>query len=130
MLADTTFIIDIMREDEDAVEKARELSGASISVLVGTPTIFELYVGVGLSVRASEEREKVLSVLKSLPNLPLDASAASKGGAIYAQKIREGTKIDPGDAMLAGIAIQNNETIITRNKRHFAGITDLKLEPY
>ncbi|HXX72490.1 MAG TPA: type II toxin-antitoxin system VapC family toxin [Candidatus Acidoferrales bacterium] len=130
MLADTTFIIDIMRKDEDAVEKARELSGASISVLVGTPTIFELYVGVGLSVRASEEREKVLSVLKSLPNLPLDAGAASKGGAIYAQKIREGTKIDPGDAMLAGIAIQNNETIITRNKRHFAGITDLKLEPY
>ncbi|HUK28268.1 MAG TPA: type II toxin-antitoxin system VapC family toxin [Candidatus Acidoferrales bacterium] len=130
MLADTTFIIDVMRKDEDAVEKARELSDASISILVGTPTIFELYVGVGLSVRASEEKEKVLNVLKSLPNLPLDASSASKAGTIYAQKIRDGSKIDPEDAMLAGIAIQNNETIITRNRRHFAGISDLKLEPY
>ena len=130
MLADTTFIIDIMRQDETAVQKAKDLSDASISVLVGTPTVFELYIGVGLSVRPSEEKEKVLSLLKSLPNLPLDASSASMGGIIYAQRIREGTRIDPEDAMLAGIAIQNNEPIITRNRRHFAGISDLKLEPY
>jgi len=79
LLADTRFIIDLMRQDENAVQKAKEFSDASLSVLVGTPTIFELYVGVGLSVRASEEKEKVLSLLKSLPNLPLDASSASKG---------------------------------------------------
>ena len=130
MLADTRFIIDLMRQDENAVQKAKEFSDASLSVLVGTRTIFELYVGVGLSVRASEEKEKVPSLLKSLPNLPLDASSASKGGIIYALRIREGTKMDPEDAMLAGIAIQNNEPIITRNRRHFAGISDLKLEPY
>ena len=130
MLADTTFIIDVMKQDEAAVQKAKELSEASISVLVGTPTIFELYVGVGLSVRASEEKEKVLRVLKSLPNLQLDVNSASKAGTIYAQRIKEGTKMDPEDAMVAGIAIQNNERLITRNRRHFAGIPDLKLEPY
>jgi predicted nucleic acid-binding protein len=130
LLADTTFIIDIMRQDGGAVQKAKDLSDASISVLVGTPTIFELYVGVGLSVRASEEKEKVLSVLKSLPHLSLDAVSASKGGAIYAQRIREGVKIDPEDAILAGIAIQNNESLLTRNRKDFAGISDLKLESY
>jgi predicted nucleic acid-binding protein len=119
-----------MKQDEHAIQKAKQLSDASTSVLVGTPTIFELYVGVGQSVRPGEEKEKVLSILKSLPNLPLDASSASKGGTIYAQRTREGAKIDPEDAMLAGIAIQNNEPIITRNRRHFAGIADLKLEPY
>ena len=77
MLADTRFIIDLMRQDENAVQKAKEFSDASLSVLVGTRTIFELYVGVGLSVRASEEKD--LSLLKSLPNLPLDASSTSKG---------------------------------------------------
>lgn len=130
LLADTTFIIDIMREDTDAVQKAKDLSDASISVLVGTPTIFELYVGVGLSVRAGEEKETVLSVLKSPPHLPLDAASASKGGSIYSQRIREGTKIDPEDAMLAGIAVQNNEPLLTRNRRDFVGISDLKLEYY
>ncbi len=130
MLADTTFIIDIMRQDGDAVQKAKDLSEASISLLVGAPTIFELHVGVGLSIRAGEEKEKVLNVLKSLPYLSLDAGSASKAGAIYAQRIREGSGIDPEDAMLAGIAIQNNEPLLTRNRKDFTGISDLRLESY
>lgn len=119
-----------MRRDADAVQKAKALSDTSVSILVGTPTIFELFVGVGLSLRAGEEKEKVLNALKSLPHLPLDGESASQRGAIYAQRIREGVKIDPEDAMLAGIAIQNNEPLLTRNKRDFAGISDLKLEFY
>ena len=130
MLADTTFLIDIMKNDTSAVQKAKDLSDASVSILVGTPTIFELYVGVGLSLRSSEEREKVLSVLRSLPHLPLDAASASKAGIIYAQRIKEKTKIDPEDAMLAGIAIQNNEPLLTRNRKDFTGIPELKLETY
>ncbi len=105
MLADTTFIIDIMKNDARAVQKAKDLSDASVSVLVGTPTIFELFIGVGLSVRSSEEKEKVLSTLKSLPHLLLDAPSASRAGTIYAQRIKEKTKIDPEEAMLAGIAV-------------------------
>jgi predicted nucleic acid-binding protein len=130
LLADTTFVIDIMKHNADAIQTAKELSDASIAILVGTPTIFELYVGVGLSVRSSEEKEKVLGVLKSLPHLPLDAASATKAGTIYAQRIREGNKIDPEDAMLAGIALQNNEPLLTRNKRDFTGISDLKLKFY
>jgi len=130
LLADTSFLIDIMKEDPRAVQKARDLSEGSTSILVGTPTIFELYVGVGLSVKSSEEREKVLRVLGSLPHLPLDSASAAKAGTIYAQRIREGARIDPEDAMLAGIAVQNSEPVLTRNRKDFAGITDLKLEHY
>jgi predicted nucleic acid-binding protein len=75
-----SFIIDIMKNDANAVRKAEDLRGASVSILVGTPTIFELYVGVGLSVRSAEERKKVLSILRSLPHL--DAASASKAGII------------------------------------------------
>jgi len=130
LLADTTFVIDIMKNDTSAVRKGKDLSDASVSILVGTPTIFELYIGVGLSVRSSEEREKVLSTLRSLPHLSLDAASASKAGIIYAQRVKEKTKIDPEDAMLAGIAIQNNEPLLTRNRKDFAGIPELKLETY
>ena len=130
MLADTTFIIDVMKKDTSTVRKAEELSDASASILVGTPTIFELYVGVGLSVRSAEEREKVLGILRSLPHLSLDIASASKAGLIYAQRVKEKTKIDPEDAMLAGIAIQNNEPLLTRNRKDFAGIPELKIETY
>jgi len=130
LLADTAFVIDIMRKDQGALRKAEDLSDASTSVLVGSPTVFELYVGVGLSIRSSEERERILSTLKSLPHLPLDSASASKAGLIYAQRVKEKIMIDPEDAMLAGIATQNNMPLITRNKKHFAGIPDLKLETY
>ena len=130
MLADTTFLIDIMKADEKALAKAKDLEAASTPVLVGAPTIFELYVGVGLSVRSAEERDKVLEVLRSLTQLSLDQQSATRGGLIYAQRSREGVEMDPEDAMLAGIAVENRETLLTRNKRHFSGIPDLKLESY
>jgi predicted nucleic acid-binding protein len=130
LLADTTFLIDLMKADDKALAKAKELEAVSVPVLVGTPSIFELYVGVGLSVRTAEEREKVLDVLKSLTHLPLDQQAATKAGLIYAQRSREGVEMDPEDAMLAGIAVENHETLLTRNRKHFSGIADLKLEAY
>ncbi len=119
-----------MRNDASAVRKAEDLTSAAAPILVGTPTIFELYVGVGLSVRSAEERKKVLAILGSLPHLSLDAASASKAGMIYAQRVKEKTKIDPEDAMLAGIAIQNNEPLLTRNRKDFAGIPELKVETY
>jgi len=119
-----------MKADEKALAKAKELETASTPVLVGAPTIFELYVGVGLSVRSAEEKDKVLEVLGSLTQLSLDQQSATRGGLIYAQRSREGVEMDPEDAMLAGIAVENRETLLTRNKRHFSGIPDLKLESY
>jgi tRNA(fMet)-specific endonuclease VapC len=130
LLADTTFLIDVMKNDESAIRKAKQLSDSSIPVLIGTPTVFELYVGVGLSVRSNEERQKVLRILTSLPQMPLDGPSASKAGMIYAQRVKDKMRIDAEDAMLAGIAVQNNEPLLTRNKKDFSGILDLKIETY
>jgi tRNA(fMet)-specific endonuclease VapC len=130
LLADTAFLIDVMKGEEKALAKAKEFEAASTPIIVGAPTIFELYVGVGLSVKSAEEKEKVLEVLKSLTQLPLDQQSATRGGLIYAQRSREGVEMDPEDAMLAGIAVENHETVLTRNKKHFLGISDLKLESY
>lgn len=130
MLVDTSFVIDVMLNDKGAVEKAKDLTGASVPLVVGTPTIFELYIGVGLSVRSSEEREKILRILKSLTQLPLDAPSATRAGLVYAGKVRDGSKIDPADAMLAGIAIENHQHILTRNVSDFSGVPDLTIESY
>jgi tRNA(fMet)-specific endonuclease VapC len=130
LLGDTSFLIDLMMGDQGAVQKAERLLRESVLILVGTPSVFELYVGVGMSVRSEEEREKVVSILRSLTQLPLDPNSAVRAGLIYARKTKEGSKIDPEDAMLAGIAVENKEPLLTRNKRHFLGIEDLKIEDY
>ncbi len=38
--------------------------------------------------------------------------------------------IDPEDAMIAGIALINNESVLTKNVEHFSRIRDLKIETY
>jgi predicted nucleic acid-binding protein len=48
----------------------------------------------------------------------------------YAQRLQGKSKKDPEDAMLAGIAIQNNKPLLTRNKKDSAGIPQPKLETY
>jgi predicted nucleic acid-binding protein len=65
-----------------------------------------------------------------LPHLSLDVASASKAGMIYTQRVKEKTKIDPEDAMLAGIPMQNNEPLLTRNRKDFAGMPELKVETY
>jgi predicted nucleic acid-binding protein len=130
VLADTGFLIDLMRGDEKARARSEHLVEESIPVMVGTPTIFELYVGVGLAVKSAEEREKVLEVLRSLTQLPLDTASATRAGAVYAQKVRDGTTIDPEDAMIAGIALENQQAVLTRNEKHFTGIAGLRVEGY
>lgn len=100
-----------------------------LAISVGSPTVFELYVGVGLSRKLEEEKFKITSIVMALPHLPLDSESASAAGLIYSGKIR-GTGIDPVDAMIAGIVKVHSETVITRNIKHFSGIDGVTVEPY
>jgi predicted nucleic acid-binding protein len=130
MLADTTFLIDVMMGESKAVVMAKSLSEASVPLLVGAPSVFELYVGVGLSSKSSEEKRKVEEALEFLTQLSLDQGAVRRAGTIYAQKSKEGKKIEPEDAMIAGIAVENGQPVLTRNIKDFSGIPDLKVETY
>lgn len=130
MIADTTFIIDIMVKDPSAVKKARELEETGDTIMVGSPTVFELFAGVVLSKKPQQEKSKITTILSMLPQLVLDSSSASAGGLIHGEKIRSGYQIDPEDAMIAGIAKVSSEKILTRNIKHFSGIEGVTIEPY
>ncbi len=129
-LADTTFLIDLMVNDPNALEKATQLEQAGISISVGTPTVFELYVGVSLSKKAQKEKSKIISTLSAMAQVPLDRESAIAAGSIYGDKKRIGATIDPEDAMLAGISKARGEPVITRNLKHFSNIDGVKVETY
>jgi predicted nucleic acid-binding protein len=130
LLADTTLIIDLMKNEPDAIRKATEIEKRGQTLSVGAPTIFELYVGLSLTAKPREEKAKIAAVLASLPQLPLDHTSASAAGLIYGEKTRSGSRMDPEDAVIAGIAKANNKKIVTRNTRHFQGIEGVSTEPY
>ena len=74
--------------------------------------------------------QKILNVLASLPILPLDYQSAVAAGSIYGEKLKGGARIDPEDAMIAGIAQIANEPLLIRSLRHFWGIDGVTVERY
>lgn len=130
MIADTSFLIDLMMNETGAVAKAREIEGKGSTISVCSPSVFELYVGVALSRKPEDEKARIIDLIGSLPQLPLDFESARAAGTIYGERIREGAKMDPEDAMIAGIAKVRNEHVVTRNAKHFSGIGGVKVEIY
>jgi len=94
VIADTGFLIDVMAKEPEAVKKAQELEEGGTSILVGSPTVFELFAGVSLTRRPEEEKSRIMTVLSSLPQLALDFPSASAGGLIYGERERVGRRID------------------------------------
>jgi len=130
VLADTFFIIDLMMGDKAAVEKAKDIEAKNIPLAVSAPTVFELYVGLSLSSKPEEEKNRILTIIESLPFLSLDLESSREGGRIYGEKKRSGLLIDPEDAMIAGIAKAHNEKVLTRNLKHFQGINGVNVALY
>lgn len=119
-----------MSKDSAAIRQARALEEQGINIIIGTPSIFELFVGVVSAKRPVEEEAKITNTLASHPHVSLDYAAAREAGTIYAEKKRLGQAIDSEDAMLAGIARVKAEKILTRNIKHFSDINGVTIETY
>lgn len=66
----------------------------------------------------------------AVPVLDLKKDSSSRAGLIYADLRKKGQALDPTDCMIAAIALENNETLLTRNEKHFSKIKGLKIEGY
>lgn len=130
MIADTSFLVDIMKSDKDAIRKADEIGKTGNTIAVTSISIFELFVGVNLSIKKEQERNKITRILNGLSIISFDEDSAREAGRIFAQKRRNGLVIDPEDSMIAGICSRRNEILITRNIKHFQDIENVRIESY
>jgi predicted nucleic acid-binding protein len=130
MIADTSFLIDIMKSDKEAIKKAEEIERKENTIAVTSISIFELFVGVTLSIKQDQERNKINRILNGLSIISFDEDSAKEAGRIFAQKRKNGMAIEPEDSMIAGICSRRNEILITRNVKHFNDIEGLRIESY
>lgn len=130
MILDSSFIIDLMNGLPGAVEKLKRLDQLKENCFITTPTIFELWSGITQSDKPEEEKRKVLDILESQLILNFDKPSAEEAGKIDGTLAKEGSSIDPEDSMIAGIAKLHNETVLTKNIKHFSRINNLKIESY
>ena len=130
MIADTSFIIDILREDEFAWELLNKFFSDKKTIYITSLTIFELWFWIYLSGNPTKEEKKVLKIVNDLPILNFDREAGKISGKINADLINKGKPIKTADVLIASIAINNNKTLITRDVKHFSKIKNLKVISY
>ncbi len=69
-------------------------------------------------------------LLSRLLVLPLATSSSEKAGNIFATLEKKGAPMDFRDAMIAGIALENKLTVVTRNKKDYTRVPGLSVEEW
>lgn len=130
MLFDTTFLIDLMRGDDDAIERMRKLEAQLVRQRVSAMTLFELYYGVVRSEQPDEEREAVEDVLATKPVQPADTAVMRRAGRISGTLENDGTTVADGDVIIGATALVTDDSVLTRNVTDFERMPDVAVETY
>lgn len=119
---DTDILIDYLRGRGPGAELLSELGPGRY--LVTAVSAFELALG------SSHRRdpEPVLALLDT-PTLALTPRAGLLGGAALATLRREGQAIDVRDALQAGVCLDADRPLVTRNLKHFDRVPGLRVVP-
>ena len=129
MILDTSFIIDLIKNRQNAIQKAQELEKTSTPIRTTTISVFELWQGLE-DLQNKEKRERIDHFLSSIGLLSFDLPSAKRAGIIFSELERKGEMIEAEDCMIAGIAQWHNEPILTRNKKHFERIKGIQIQDY
>ena len=127
-LADTSFIVDLMRRDRGALQRYSGFEKQKISLSTSAITAMELFKGAYVSGNTSS-LVKVRTILELFTILPVDETIYEAFGRISASLFITGNPIGDFDEVIAAIALCNDGEIITRD-RHFEKISHLRVIGY
>lgn len=116
---DTDVLIDYLRGAEPGAALLRSLS-TRLAYRVTAIAAFELTLG------SSYERDpEPVHALLAVECLPLGRGAALRAGALLRGLRETGRGIDVRDALQAGICLEAQATLVTRNRAHFGRVPNL-----
>jgi tRNA(fMet)-specific endonuclease VapC len=118
---DSDVLIDYLRGAGPGRELIRGLAGRA-GYRVTAVTAFELALG-----RSYKANPAPVHAVLGAPALTLTRKAALRGGALLRRLRDEGRAIDIRDAMQAGICLEADAVLVTRNVSHFERIPGLRL---
>lgn len=98
------------------------------TIKIPTPALFELEYGTAKSKKPQQQRKQIDDIAQRFEVLPLDYPSARQAGVLRGTLDGQGLVIGPYDLLIAGIAMANNLTVVTRNVREFSRVPHLKVE--
>lgn len=123
---DTDFVIDLGRKDQKALKKLLEFEKNGESVFTTVVTVAELYHGANRARDKTRALADVKGDLARFSVLDLSYDSAMLWGEL-AEKLKSNS-IGELDLFIASIALANDQTLITRNKKHFERVPSLNVD--
>jgi tRNA(fMet)-specific endonuclease VapC len=127
-LADTSFLVDLMRRDRGALNLYLNFEQQGIALSTTAITALELFKGAYISGNRNN-LVKVRTILDLFTLLPVDETVYEAFGWIAAGLCISSNPIGDFDEVIAAIAVCNDGEIITRD-RHFEKIPELTVIRY
>jgi tRNA(fMet)-specific endonuclease VapC len=121
-VADTDVLIDFLGGVDPGFSRVRSsLEKGQLDTTV--ITCYELLAGA----TNPRQEARISDLLRALRVLPLEAAAADSAARIRLTLGRRGEAIGMADCLIAGIVMVQGALLLTRNRRHFERIKELRL---
>lgn len=119
---DTDVIIDFLRKKSPGREifkKCLKQYECYITFVTG----FEIYLGM----KSDKQRTTFEIISEQLKLLPIDIEAVKKSAEVVKELRKKNQEIGLMDSIIAGICINNNIELETKNVKHFNRVKELEL---
>lgn len=124
---ETTFLIDLLKNEPAAVALAKTLEGSGEPRCVTAPAAAEVLIGAHL--QGGRALAKARELLDSLVFLEFDREAYLEAGRLGALLIERGDQLATPDLLIAAISKRHGQRLITRD-RAFSRVPGLSVETY
>jgi len=125
---DTSVLVALIRKDQAAIDGLTAEAERGGKVLTTTVNLCELYSGAYGSKNPEKELAKVQDLVSKLGLLELDAGAAKRYGELANDATLKQAPIGDFDLIIASIAMEQEEKLVTRNVKHFGRVPGLVTE--
>ncbi len=124
---DTSILVDIDRNKEDAIELMRKLTENEVEIYISVATVSEILTGSYLREDSGKALISAKIVLAQFDWIDFDGEVADKSAQIMAYLIQEGKIIEFQDIIIAASFIASDgDYLITNNLDHFQRIPKIK----
>ena len=114
LLLDTTVLIDVLRARQNRRSLLADLIEAGHTLSTSAINVGEVYSGMKPNEAAVTE-----ALLSSLECFAITAALARKAGSLKAQWARKGQTLTLADMIVAAVALENDLTLLTDNRKDF-----------
>jgi tRNA(fMet)-specific endonuclease VapC len=126
-LIDTDILSYYFKGDSTVVQNFKAYLEQKDSIEISIITYYEITSGL-LAKNAWKQLEIFESFAGENFIVPLTERSAKISAELYSSLRQEGQPLDDIDLLIAGIAIENDMTLVTNNEKHFERIGGLNIE--